>query len=59
VTGIVKVYRIGKDKPWQAHLCVISPDASSAIKVLENTLGKDTSDGSGITIKFALAAESR
>ena len=37
-----------------------STDASSAITVLEDTLlvGKNGSDLSGITIKFALAAES-
>ena len=46
-------------------LCITrSTDASSAIKVLEDTLhvGKDTPDGSdlsGMTIKFALTAEPR
>ena len=45
-------------------LCITcSTDASSAIKVLEDTLRKDTPDGAdasaGITIKFALAAEPR
>ena len=52
-----------KDGGTKIFCITCSTDASSAIKVLEDTLRKDTPDGAdalaGITIKFALAAESR
>ena len=51
-----------KDGGTMISCITCSTDASSAIKVLEDTLRKDTPDGadaSGITIKFALAGEPR
>jgi hypothetical protein len=51
-----------KDGGTQILCTTCSTDASYAIKVLEDTLRKNTPDGSdlpGITIKFALAAEPR
>ncbi|KAG6382047.1 hypothetical protein JVT61DRAFT_683 [Boletus reticuloceps] len=47
-----------KDGGTKVFCMSCSTDASPAIKVLESTLGKDTSDA-GIALKFALSAESR
>ena len=51
-----------KDGGTMISCVTCSTDASSATKVLEDTLRKDTPDGAdglGITIKFTLAAEPR
>ena len=58
---ISEVLRKLKDGGKKTICVTCSIDAISTIKALEETLGRNTSDGtdSGITIKFSFAAESR